>query len=609
MNPYDVYLGRGNGVARRTGNQIYRSTIKKHQGAYQCASGNKAKEKVAKEVVQAFTGRGGTFYCKKSMKSKDWIKAPYQKILKTVKQALREREKKDEPLKNSFLRTTENTEETTKGPTSTKKTGFADSIEPDKSGSGLITMGEDTVKAMRWILSSLAEDSETESTTGGEGGEDNSSQSSSHRDKNEVQKGKKRVSVTKSGEDFITSQLSSDVSASSSSSSGESKEAMPPLNTNTKQQARHEQFSQSLLDFEPIKIPEVGHGDRLHRSANQIDHMTPIDIADIKKFIDPLLGQNVSFKLNDDEESEQEITNSQPRRRSCQPFPTEPFYQTFDAQPRRQLYRHSMPAVNVDPLPHMSTQEGQLRKSTTYVSNFDPDKIFPEDDPLLSTTTSAIEPCVLPSPNRANPLVEEGKTCEEENSDIEEYTTPAERLKSITNELTVTSLLFQSNGASNDTKDDSIDETDNFDSHPTQSFRVVKEMMKDQSWKALFAKSNESMQQTCTLNNDDDDSLSPAPAPATRFKNMVDSSMKSVFKSTDSVMLGSYFGKSHETMRGDNDDYDSDSGDSLQAATPVPLKNMKDSSMKSVFKSTGSTTMDQVNLKDSFRSMNLIEGE
>jgi hypothetical protein len=87
---YDVYLGRGNGVARRFGNRHYRKTIKLHKERYQQTKGNKQKARVAVDVTDAFESEGATFYYK-PQKGKDWEVAPRSKVLKTIKQALREK--------------------------------------------------------------------------------------------------------------------------------------------------------------------------------------------------------------------------------------------------------------------------------------------------------------------------------------------------------------------------------------------------------------------------------------------------------------------------------------------------------------------------------------
>jgi hypothetical protein len=87
---YDVYLGRGNGVARRFGNRNYRKTIKLHKERYQQTKGNKQKARVAVDITDAFESKGATFYYK-PQKDKDWEVAPRSKVLKTIKQALREK--------------------------------------------------------------------------------------------------------------------------------------------------------------------------------------------------------------------------------------------------------------------------------------------------------------------------------------------------------------------------------------------------------------------------------------------------------------------------------------------------------------------------------------
>lgn len=86
--PFDVYLGRGNGVARKLGNRIYRQTIKVTKAIYRDARGNKAKAKVAMDLIRFIQKQGGTFY----FKVKDMYEvAPNAVILSKVKQALREK--------------------------------------------------------------------------------------------------------------------------------------------------------------------------------------------------------------------------------------------------------------------------------------------------------------------------------------------------------------------------------------------------------------------------------------------------------------------------------------------------------------------------------------
>ena len=90
--PFAVYLGRGNGVARKYGNRIYRQTIKKTKPIYRKARGNKAKGNIAKDLIKFIQKQGGTFYFKiKDDGAQEFVEAPFTIILSKVKQALREK--------------------------------------------------------------------------------------------------------------------------------------------------------------------------------------------------------------------------------------------------------------------------------------------------------------------------------------------------------------------------------------------------------------------------------------------------------------------------------------------------------------------------------------
>jgi hypothetical protein len=89
-----VYLGRGygNGIAQSPGNRIYRQVIRNNKNKYQIARGNKAKERVATDLVDNIQSMGGTFLSKPNRESA-WEIAPPAGVLKRVKQALRERKR------------------------------------------------------------------------------------------------------------------------------------------------------------------------------------------------------------------------------------------------------------------------------------------------------------------------------------------------------------------------------------------------------------------------------------------------------------------------------------------------------------------------------------
>lgn len=97
-----LVVGRGNGVANLPGNKIYRNTVQNSKNAFRVARGNKAKRAVADYVIMSIKNLGGNFYYQKnSVKVKnqnleEWVVAPYDDVLRKVKQALREKNKKEQ---------------------------------------------------------------------------------------------------------------------------------------------------------------------------------------------------------------------------------------------------------------------------------------------------------------------------------------------------------------------------------------------------------------------------------------------------------------------------------------------------------------------------------
>ena len=83
--PYDVYLGRGNDLAERLGNRIYHRMINEYRYMYQESTCHQVKTQVAMQIIQGFHTLKGTFYYRKN---DVWEEAPYEKVLKRVKQAL-----------------------------------------------------------------------------------------------------------------------------------------------------------------------------------------------------------------------------------------------------------------------------------------------------------------------------------------------------------------------------------------------------------------------------------------------------------------------------------------------------------------------------------------
>ena len=86
---YDVFLGRGNGVAKKHGNLLYRQTIEGSKKKYKSAHGKRAKDNVTTRIIDKFTGKGGTFYIKKG-ESGEWVPSPMDTTVAKIKQALRE---------------------------------------------------------------------------------------------------------------------------------------------------------------------------------------------------------------------------------------------------------------------------------------------------------------------------------------------------------------------------------------------------------------------------------------------------------------------------------------------------------------------------------------
>ncbi len=87
-----IFLGRGNGVAKKPGNQLYRKTIRDKKAFYRGLKTNREKEAAALEVIKELQNKGAKFYYSKIGKGKtEWVKAPADVVLAKVKQALRER--------------------------------------------------------------------------------------------------------------------------------------------------------------------------------------------------------------------------------------------------------------------------------------------------------------------------------------------------------------------------------------------------------------------------------------------------------------------------------------------------------------------------------------
>lgn len=96
---YDVFLGRGDGVAKKHGNIFYRKLIKENKKRYKSARGNTAKDDVTRNIINRFKREGGIFYIKDD--NKKWVLSPEDVTISKIKQALREPE--TETKKNNLF--------------------------------------------------------------------------------------------------------------------------------------------------------------------------------------------------------------------------------------------------------------------------------------------------------------------------------------------------------------------------------------------------------------------------------------------------------------------------------------------------------------------------
>ena len=92
----DVLAGRGNGVAARPGNQLFRDICIRYQQAYHDAFRTK-KMDVARKVIHEITSKDppGRFLEKNN--SGDWVLMPPKRVLDKTSQALRDRPSIDSP--------------------------------------------------------------------------------------------------------------------------------------------------------------------------------------------------------------------------------------------------------------------------------------------------------------------------------------------------------------------------------------------------------------------------------------------------------------------------------------------------------------------------------
>ena len=99
---FKIFLGRGNGVANKAGNQLYRQTIRDTKPVYQEAKTHKEKERIALKLIEDLEQMGATFHFQVN---KRWMKAPNGVVLKTVKQALREKHQSKQDGKVNHVNT------------------------------------------------------------------------------------------------------------------------------------------------------------------------------------------------------------------------------------------------------------------------------------------------------------------------------------------------------------------------------------------------------------------------------------------------------------------------------------------------------------------------
>jgi hypothetical protein len=84
-HPFDVYIGRGNGVEKRVGTKYYRKLVNKNKPIYKSLTSHIGKEKMALEIINDIKTKGGRFYDASSGRT-----IPGEVLLSKVKQALRE---------------------------------------------------------------------------------------------------------------------------------------------------------------------------------------------------------------------------------------------------------------------------------------------------------------------------------------------------------------------------------------------------------------------------------------------------------------------------------------------------------------------------------------
>lgn len=88
---HKIYFGRGNGLAKKPGNRLYRETIKTKKPIYQKATTNSLKNKISDDVYKFFKKSDCIFYYKRDKSDVKWSIAEKEVVTQKIKQALREK--------------------------------------------------------------------------------------------------------------------------------------------------------------------------------------------------------------------------------------------------------------------------------------------------------------------------------------------------------------------------------------------------------------------------------------------------------------------------------------------------------------------------------------
>lgn len=283
VETYNIFFGRGNGVAQLRGNKFYRNTIKVNKPYYRNAGANAAKERVAKDVVESLKQMGAKFFYQKNGA---WVTVPYDEVLKRVKQALRERDRRD----------------TTKASTATAKGDKVKSKRQKVSKKREVVgvkMNEKVVCAIRWRLEDFVADKQE--TT---------------RERQLMPKKQSSVKASNMG-NTIDPKSSSDSTVSDhtvstnisqnqllTAKSGEPNHDQIPhrmhhvnVNTDTVDTlettgTRRKMMSKAASMRPQSMREESEETSNMSKSLNHVDLINKFETADIKQLIDPMLGNN-----------------------------------------------------------------------------------------------------------------------------------------------------------------------------------------------------------------------------------------------------------------------------------------------------------------------------